>query len=544
MAVKDSAKPKAGSASAQPVLPSEFDEESYLRLNPDVLLAVAEGKFRSGREHYEVYGKEEGRLAVAPSGLPRDKIIITARPGQAEEAPHVPLGAVDAIRLSPAGGLYVTGWVNDSLDPLDTVELYVAGWSVAFSASGLARARRPDAESVVRLHLPHSLGFWGFIYAGQRLAPGKCNVVLRMKSGAELSIIVQIEQAEDLELRGIMLNQIATAHYPGPAYFNAPAVIGNAIGAQLVDFSQMLTRRALGTAYVERFHQQGKVRKASIIVCLYGKAEYLALQQGIFARQPGAEDYEFIYVCNSASLAELLLREAAIAQLAYGLDITLILLGANAGFAAANNLAAAHARTQRLIFMNPDVFPKGPEFARKHLALLEELPQEQTDLFGAALYYDDGSLMHAGMYFEADTIPGFALERQEDVSLVRVEHYGKGAPGEDAALLRPRPVPAVSGAFISAARGWFETLEGFSQDYIFGHYEDADLCLRSLQADRPAWLHDVRLYHLEGKGSIRQTVHEGAAAVNRGLFTRNWLSVLEDGLLGPGSQDALAEHAL
>ncbi|MBU6448862.1 MAG: glycosyltransferase [Rhodospirillales bacterium] len=527
---------------APPAPLPEFDEETYLRLNPDVLMAVAEGKFRSAREHYEQYGRAEGRLAMAPRDLPRDKIIITARPGSTGEAPHTPLGAVDTIKLSSAGGLFVTGWVNDSLDRLDSVELYVAGWSVAFSAASLARVRRPDADQVARLATPHALGFWGFIYAARRLPTGKCNAVMRLKSGAELILIVNIESQDDLDLRSTVLNHLASAQYPGPAYFNSVSSIGRAIGSQLVDFSQMLTRKAVSTPYIERFHHGGRVPKASVIVCLYGKPDYLALQQALFSRQAGAEDYEFIYVCNSQALAERLLQEAAIAQLAYGLDITLILLGANAGFAAANNLGAAHARAKRLVFMNPDVFPKEPDFARRHLAQVEDLPALRTDIFGAALYYSDGSLMHAGMYFEADTMPGFLLEQKDDETILRVEHYGKGAPPEDAALLRPRPVPAVTGAFISMSSAWFEELEGFSQDYIFGHYEDADLCLRSLEAGRPAWLADLRLYHLEGKGSARQMVHEGAAAVNRWLFTHSWVEPVKAALLGPAPvHPALAE---
>ena len=38
-----------------------FNEDEYLRANPDVATAVKEGVFRSGREHYETYGKKEGR---------------------------------------------------------------------------------------------------------------------------------------------------------------------------------------------------------------------------------------------------------------------------------------------------------------------------------------------------------------------------------------------------------------------------------------------------------------------------------------------------
>lgn len=40
----------------------EFREAEYFGANPDVAAAVKAGKFRSGREHYEMYGQKEGRL--------------------------------------------------------------------------------------------------------------------------------------------------------------------------------------------------------------------------------------------------------------------------------------------------------------------------------------------------------------------------------------------------------------------------------------------------------------------------------------------------
>lgn len=39
-----------------------FNEVEYLAANPDVTAAVKEGKFHSGREHYEIYGEREGRM--------------------------------------------------------------------------------------------------------------------------------------------------------------------------------------------------------------------------------------------------------------------------------------------------------------------------------------------------------------------------------------------------------------------------------------------------------------------------------------------------
>lgn len=40
----------------------EFNEAEYLAANPDVADAISNGSFHSGREHYEKYGKGEGRM--------------------------------------------------------------------------------------------------------------------------------------------------------------------------------------------------------------------------------------------------------------------------------------------------------------------------------------------------------------------------------------------------------------------------------------------------------------------------------------------------
>lgn len=39
-----------------------FNEADYLAANPDVAAAVAAGQLKSGREHYEKFGKIEGRI--------------------------------------------------------------------------------------------------------------------------------------------------------------------------------------------------------------------------------------------------------------------------------------------------------------------------------------------------------------------------------------------------------------------------------------------------------------------------------------------------
>jgi hypothetical protein len=46
---------------------SDFSEADYLTLNPDVAHAVARGEFESGRQHFERFGKVEGREICATS---------------------------------------------------------------------------------------------------------------------------------------------------------------------------------------------------------------------------------------------------------------------------------------------------------------------------------------------------------------------------------------------------------------------------------------------------------------------------------------------
>jgi hypothetical protein len=40
---------------------ADFDEQDYLAANPDVASAVGKGQFRSGWEHFETFGRKEGR---------------------------------------------------------------------------------------------------------------------------------------------------------------------------------------------------------------------------------------------------------------------------------------------------------------------------------------------------------------------------------------------------------------------------------------------------------------------------------------------------
>jgi len=120
----------------------------------------------------------------------------------------------------------------------------------------------------------------------------------------------------------------------------------------------------------------------------------------------------------------------------------------------------------------------------------------------------------------------------------------RARPASVTRFTRPRPVPAITGAFMSIDRAWFEGLGGFTESYVFGHYEDADLCLKSIVRGTAPWIHDIRLWHLEGQGSHRLPVHEGGSLVNRWLFTTTWSEQALDGLLGPDPTNQIVQQKL
>ncbi len=508
-----------------------FDSQSYIEANPDVARAVKAGEFASVYEHYCLHGAAEGRplrVDVIGADMP---VVYEYPPDHAQEGTL--RSAVDLLALSVDGGIFIVGWADDTAAAMSTVRLSGNGWHVDLAAQAFIRLRRPDVEAALGTSAPYCYGFCGlFHFAWKQFSDTNVTVELRTAQGIGHALSVTSRLVGNLELRDMALSHLATTTFYGNPDVERMLRLASGYGAQAAALNRSITREMVASPYVERFCDNRRRYKGSIVVCLYGKSEFYFLQHALYGGLPGIEDYEFVYVCNSPEISERLLRDAHTARLIYGLPSTVIVLAGNAGFGAANNVAVNHSRSDRALIVNPDVFPRRRDWAAQHTRLLNDLPDEQTKIFGSTLYYDDGSLMHGGMYFESDTALTITGDSPKPTSMLRVEHYGKGAPTSVQTYRVSRPVPAVTGAFISIDRAWYEKLGGFTEDFVFGHYEDADLCLKSLERGYPSWIHDLDLWHLEGKGSTRKLPHEGGSAVNRWLFAQKWGRFLEQGMIG------------
>lgn len=512
-----------------------FDEAGYLRLNPDVGQAVELGRIRSGYSHYRLYGSSENRPLPGPPKEPRNVMLAPdANARRPDTSAKEARCAIDALFIAPKAGMMVVGWIDDTAYPLRCIRVVGPDWRLVIDDSRYFRQRREDVEKAVGDRGTHPFGFIGFLHFGQGgEASGAVIVELWREGGFWTALKCAPKIIDDVELRNIALTHIGRTSFFGNAFIESVVCLERGVGDELVRFNKSITKQMVSAPYIERFGRRPRSVSGSIMVCLYGRPEFFFLQSCLFAGLPGIDGYEFVYVCNSPELAEALLQEARSASLVYGLPTTIVILPGNAGFGAANNAAARVASSDRLLAVNPDVFPRDREWARKHGELLASKPARETRLFGAPLYYDNGSLMHGGMYFEIDVGLSMSSGQPTARKVCRTEHYGKGAPAEAPQFVRPRPVPAVTGAFLSIDRRWFEQLGGFTEDFIFGHYEDADLCLKSLEKGTAPWLQEIRMWHLEGGGSTRQLAHEGGSIVNRWLFSRTWLSLIESAIAGP-----------
>ena len=196
----------------------------------------------------------------------------------------------------------------------------------------------------------------------------------------------------------------------------------------------------------------------------------------------------------------------------HDLPMKLVVMNRNGGYARACNAGARFARGTVLVMLNSDVVPCEPGWLQ--LLARPLLEQRKLGAIGPKLIFEDGSLQHAGLYFGRD---------QRDIWLNH--HFYKGMPGRYPPAQVARTVPGVTGACLVTRRETYERVDGFTEDYVIGDYEDSDLCLKirrlGLQiAYEPA----ACLYHFERR-SIRRSqdyMRGVASQYNSWLHTQRW----------------------
>ena len=503
---------------------TDFNEATYLTAFPDIAEAVRRGVLESGLAHYRSLGRAEGRLEK-----PEYRALLHGRAGAAPS----PV-SIDTLTVSRSGAVLMTGWTDDRQDPLTRIALEM-GEAESHVWTAFPRLPRADVRREVGIAVkPHPFGFL-LVGAPRRGVPrdGAGETagidpdavrapVFHFASGAEDAVQHDPVVTSDTALRDMALAALPIAAAEGdPASLHA--LLDQHVGVQVAALNRAIVERAHASRLVERVGSPRARYRASVVTSLRGRADQLVPRLTLIATGAGAEEHEHIFVVTEADQFEPALRAAHVAEKTLGLPLTLVFQPDGDAAGAGEDAASDIARSDRLIFMDQTVYPRDPDWAFRHAAILSGAPEAQTRLFGGLLYGLDGSLAHGGYYFDRETgllsRPGLAPGRVVRTRVRRVTHP---APGALPALRKAHPVAALPAAFLSADRSWFEQLGRFTHTYVRAAYDDIDLCLRAMKDGVPAWVHPLAFWYFERRAPLKPEPGRGGTLFNDWLFHRQW----------------------
>lgn len=178
-----------------------------------------------------------------------------------------------------------------------------------------------------------------------------------------------------------------------------------------------------------------------------------------------------------------------------------------------NNLAAAEATGDVLLFLNNDTVVVSPDWLDE---MASQALRPEVGVVGCRLIYADGTIQHAG-FLARGRAPDFLI------------HDGVGIPGSDGgylgrhALLHASPV--VTGACMAMRTSLFRSLGGFDAANFPLEGNDADLCFR-VRAEGLSVVYDpyATLYHLESKsrGFSKDGEDRAASLAAQALLRDRW----------------------
>ncbi|MGG5890616.1 glycosyltransferase family 2 protein [Falsiroseomonas sp. HC035] len=434
------------------------------------------------------------RAILATSGAaPEDRAEIAAALAEPQQRPAVDVADLMLrIRLEIEGsftiqpdGLLLQGWLLDPTEGIAELRLRSGDRVTPLSRERRLPIRRRDlVESVAvpqGIDDPH-LGFLAYFPAA--LTPGAPSFLEIETRGGELARypIPAPGYAAGAAIRRI-LGAVDLPHGDVAPLFD------NVLGPVIRGLNRQ--RLALPVTFDERiFGVPEREPLCCIVVPLYGRIDFMTHQLSQFAEAPPCR-CEIVYVLDDPRLRAEAEQLAASLHARFGIAFRLLLLSRNVGFAPAMNLGVAASRAPYLCLLNSDVFATEAGWL-EHLVLRLQA-DAGLGVVAPVLLFEDGTLQHGGCRM---------LPREEFSGWRFPQHEGKGR--KPAAATGLAPAEAVTGACMVLSRLVWTQARGFDEDYPFGDFEDADLCMKlAEQGLRCGVDQDVRLYHLERQSQSR-----------------------------------------
>jgi GT2 family glycosyltransferase len=407
--------------------------------------------------------------------------------------------------LSTPACTLVTGWYRDPVDLFSGIDALGSANEAWDLTPHLHRFPVEVAGPTKQSRIPAT----GFAVLAP-IAAGSTPILqprfrLRLKSGAYHALVPQVQPADPVKARAAALRAVPAQHVDETLLANVLAPVIAELHAQ--------SKARVGQPRVREIGTPVTRPKVSIIIPLYKALDFLRFQIAAFATDPWLRSQaELIYVLDSPEQAQEIEHLLSGLHLVYALPMTLAIMERNGGYARANIVGATLARGDVLALLNSDVIPIANDWLEKLVARLGG--RRRVGAVGPKLLFEDGSIQHAGMYFSKD-------HRGRWLN----QHFHKGMPRDYAAACEERLVPAVTGACLVMSKDVFESVGGFTEDYVVGDYEDSDLCLKiTVTGRRIAYAPDIELYHLERKSmSLNAEYMRGIAwQYNCSLHAQRW----------------------
>jgi GT2 family glycosyltransferase len=195
-------------------------------------------------------------------------------------------------------------------------------------------------------------------------------------------------------------------------------------------------------------------------------------------------------------------------------DVTILVNAENRGLAPASNQAAAGARGDVLLFLNPDTRAEGEPFGAIARAFAEDprlaaVAPRLIEMNGAESP-SSGPLAPPGREdqrtFQLRRLPRLASDARE---LLLIDHLAPDNAGRRRARYadenreRAFAVEQAAGAALAVRRSAFDRIGGFDEAYVPAWYEDVDLCERLRREGAIRYLPEARFRHRGGESASR-----------------------------------------
>jgi GT2 family glycosyltransferase len=184
-------------------------------------------------------------------------------------------------------------------------------------------------------------------------------------------------------------------------------------------------------------------------------------------------------------------------------DLEVLLNATNVGFGTGSNQGASRARSDVLVFLNPDTLVEPGWLA----PLLERANEGGVGAVFPAKLNLDGTMQEAGAF-----VTGQA----------HAYVFGDRDAADDPAHAFRREIDFGSAAAMCITRQRFDALSGFDPAYRLAYYEDADLCFRLRDSGlRSVYEPEARVRHARSVSAPPAEL-VGVYTANREVFVKRW----------------------